>query len=125
MFGELVRQYALAQPFGELVGGAVFGERLGINLNIGKIAVLRQVLRVRIKIADTAFIEILPFEQNKIAEAIHKYRNSLKQTFIQIVVNGSAAGKRYFAFAGRASEKNSNAHKWDKVKDKTYMVLKS
>jgi hypothetical protein len=55
-------------------------KRLGINLKfVGR---LGQSVGGGVKVADAAFIDVLPLQQNKIAKRVNKYRYGGKQRFV-------------------------------------------
>jgi hypothetical protein len=63
----------------------------------------------RVKIPNTAFVNILPIQQDKISKWVNKYGNGFEKVFIQIVINGAASGKRNLPFARSAAKKYTNA----------------
>ena len=90
-----------------------FAQRFNVHLEaVGR---RRQCRNGRIKIADGAFVNVFPIEQNEVAEAVHKNRHGLKQGFIEVVVHGAATGKRDFAFA-RGAAKNDSYFEHGRVK---------
>lgn len=85
------------------IGGV--GQGLRVNLVFAR--TVRHGIGLRIKIADTAFVNKFPIQKNEAIEAIDKYRNGFEEFFIEIVVNGPSTCKGDFAFF-RVSAKNNS-----------------
>ena len=63
-----------------------------------------------IKIANTAFVHVFPFELAKIPERINEDGNGLKQLFVEVVVYGSSTSKGNFTFAGLSTKENADSN---------------